>query len=141
MTRTSLLLLLVCAFTPLGSPAQEAGGGVVLSPASDLEWVTNPRGASFSYPWKEENGHHGDVIRFPAGFDSGPHTHTATYRGVVIQGVLMNPSEGETESVRLPAGSTWFVAGSVIHSTKCVSDEDCLFYVHQEAAFDFNPIQ
>ncbi len=141
MTRPSLLVLLVCAFAALHSSAQEGGGAVVLSPAADLKWVTNPRGASFSYPWKEDNGRHGDVIRFPAGFDSAPHTHTASYRGVVIQGVLMNPPERETTSVRLPPGSTWFVAGGVIHSTKCVSKEECQFYVHQEAAFDFKPVQ
>ncbi len=141
MTRPLLLVLLVCLLAAAGSPAQEAGDEVVLSPAADLEWVTNQRGASFSYPWKHADGRHGDVIRFPAGFDSGPHTHTAAYRGVVIQGVLMNPPERETTSVRLPAGSTWFVAGGAVHSTKCVSEQECMFYVHQKAAFDFKPVQ
>ena len=140
MARRSLLLPLACVLVL--SPSARAGGdSVVLSPASELEWVTNARGASFSYPWKEEGGRHGDVVRFPAGFDSGPHTHTASYRGVVIEGVLMNPVERESTSVRLPARSTWFVAGGAVHSTKCVSEEDCVFYVHQEADFDFKPIQ
>ncbi len=140
MTRLSSVLLLICVLAALGSRAED-GGSVVLSPAADLKWVTNERGVSFSHPWKGDNGRHGDVIRFPAGFDSGPHTHTATYRGVVIQGILMNPPEGQTTSVRLPPGSTWFVAGGVVHSTQCISDQECLFYIHQDAAFDFNPVQ
>ncbi len=140
MTRLSLVLLLIGVLAAFGSRAED-GRSVVLSPAADLEWVTNERGVSFSHPWKEDNGRHGDVIRFPAGFDSGPHTHTATYRGVVIQGVLMNPPEGQTTSVRLPPGSTWFVAGGVVHSTKCISDQECLFYIHQEAPFDFIPVR
>ncbi len=140
MTRPVLVLSLVFALLAVGSQAVD-GGAIVLVPAADLEWVTNQRGASFSHPWKDDNGHHGDVIRFPAKFDSGPHTHTATYRGVVIQGVLMNPSEGQTTSVQLPTGSTWFVSGGVVHSTKCVSDQDCLFYIHQVAPFDFKPVR
>ena len=72
MTRLSLALSLVCVLAAFASGAEE--GAVVLSPAADLEWVTNERGASFSHPWKEDNGRHGDVIRFPAGFDSGPHS-------------------------------------------------------------------
>jgi hypothetical protein len=141
MTRSSWVLLFACIIAAPGSPAREGAGSVVLTPASDLEWVANERGASFSYPWKEDDGSHGDVIRFPSGFDSGPHTHTAPYRGVVIQGVLMNPAERDTTSVPLSPGSTWFVAPGVVHSTKCVSDRDCLFYVHREAAFDFKPVQ
>ena len=137
---SGVLVLLFCSVAVVGL-ADGAGDSLVLLPVSDLEWVTNPRGASFSYPWKEDGGRHGDVVRFPSGFDSGPHTHSATYRGVVIQGVLMNPAEGQTESVRLPPGSTWFVASEVVHSTKCVSDDDCVFYIHQESAFDFKPVR
>ncbi len=136
----SRTVFFVCLFSAALSGPARGGDSIVLLPVSDLEWQTNPRGASFSYPWKEEGGRHGDVVRFPPGFDSGPHTHTASYRGVVIQGELMNPAGRESTSVRLPPGSTWFVAGGVVHSTKCVSDQECMFYVHQEAGFDFTPV-
>ncbi len=59
----------------------------------------------------------------------------------VLAGVLMSPAEDESPSPRLPPGSTWYVAGGIVHSTKCVSDEDCVFRVHQEAALDFNPVR
>lgn len=133
-----VLFLLVQTFA---ISARSGEDSLLLLPVSDLEFVTNPRGASFSYPWKADDGRHGDVIRFPAGFDSGLHTHTAEYRGVVIEGVLTNPGEGESTSVRLPPGSTWFVPAGLVHATKCVSEQDCLFYVHQQAAFDFTPVR
>ncbi len=132
---------IVLMFLAAGVGATQGNNdSVVLVPVSELEWVTNPRGASFAYPWKVEGGSHGDLARFSAGFDTGPHTHSASYRGVVIAGVLMNPAEGESTSSRLPPGSSWYVAGGIVHSTKCVSD-DCVFYVHQEAPFDFNPVR
>ena len=140
MNRYSRISLILCFLLAAVSGPARGADSIILSPVSDLEWQTNPRGASFSYPWKENGGRHGDVVRFPAGFDSGPHTHTVSYRGVVIQGELMNPAKGKSTSVRLPPGSTWFVAGGVVHSTKCVSDQECIFYIHQDSDFDFNPV-
>lgn len=83
-------------------------------------------------------GKHGTFIRMPAGFVSVEHDHTQDYLGVVIRGVGANGPAGSAD-VALPAGSYWFQTGEEDHVTKCISDEDCLFFLYQPGAFDYVP--
>lgn len=83
-------------------------------------------------------GRHGTFIRMPAGFVSPDHTHTEDYFGVVIKGVGANGLPGAAD-VALPAGSYWFQKGEEAHVTKCLSTEDCLFFIVQPGAFDYVP--
>ena len=83
-------------------------------------------------------GKHGTFIRMPAGFVSPEHDHTQDYFGVVIQGVGVNGPAGSAD-VALPTGSYWFQTGEENHVTKCISDEDCLFFLYQPGAFDYVP--
>jgi beta-alanine degradation protein BauB len=82
------------------------------------------------------NGKHGTFIRMPAGFVSPEHDHTEDYFGIVINGVGVNGLAGSND-VPLPAGSYWFQRGEENHVTKCISDEDCLFFIYQPGAFDY----
>ena len=87
-------------------------------------------------------GPHGTVGVFGPGFDSGPHTHTGAYHGVVLQGRMTNPFGTESDPITLGPGSYWFVPGGEQHATVCVStDEDCVFYFHADTGFDFHPIE
>ncbi len=85
-------------------------------------------------------GPHGTMGTFAAGFDSGPHTHSAAYYGVVLTGTIVNPFGTERAAPELGPGSMWFVPAGEQHATRCVSPEPCTFYFHGEAAFDFVPI-
>jgi hypothetical protein len=81
-------------------------------------------------------GQHGTFIRMPAGFVSPVHTHTEDYLAVVISGVGANGLAGSAD-VALPAGSYWFQRGEEAHVTKCLSTEDCLFFIYQPGEFDY----
>ena len=83
-------------------------------------------------------GPHGTFIRMPAGFSSVTHTHTGDYWGVVIAGVAANGKPGAPD-VALPAGSYWFQKGGEDHVTKCLSGNECLFFVSQAGPFDYVP--
>ncbi|MFT7520725.1 MAG: quercetin dioxygenase-like cupin family protein [Kiritimatiellia bacterium] len=86
-------------------------------------------------------GAHGTIGIFGPGFNSGPHTHTGAYHGVVLQGRISNPFGTETDAPELGPGSYWLVPAGEQHATVCVSsDEDCIFYFHADDAFDFTPI-
>jgi hypothetical protein len=74
------------------------------------------------------HGPHGTFIRMPAGFVSPIHIHTDDYWGVVISGVAANG---------LPAGSYWFQKGGERHVTKCLSPNECLFFISQKGKFDY----
>ncbi len=104
-------------------------------PAESLEWMQEG-GPPFAIAWSEDDGAHGRFVRFPPGFSSPIHIHSHDYHGIVVKGVMDNPMGEEEDAIDLPPGSTYFVPGNSIHKTRCVSDTPCLFYVHQNAAFD-----
>lgn len=86
------------------------------------------------------SGKHGTFIRMPAGFVSPLHTHTEDYFAVVISGVGANGAP-DAADVPLPEGSYWFQRGEEAHVTKCLSAEDCLFFIVQPGQFDYVPVQ
>ena len=82
------------------------------------------------------HGPHGTFIRMPAGFVSPVHTHTEDYWGVVISGVAANGLPG-SQDVPLPVGSYWFQKGGEAHVTKCLSPNECVFFISQRGGFDY----
>jgi beta-alanine degradation protein BauB len=84
------------------------------------------------------HGPHGTFIKMPAGFVSPLHTHTEDYWGVVISGVAVNGKPGSTD-VQLPVGSYWYQKGGEPHVTKCISPNECIFFVSQGGKFDYVP--
>ena len=82
------------------------------------------------------HGAHGTFIRMPPGFVSPIHTHSEDYWGVVISGVAANGLPGSGD-VPLPVGSYWYQKGGEKHVTKCLSPNECLFFIGQRGPFDY----
>jgi hypothetical protein len=82
------------------------------------------------------HGAHGTFIKMPAGFVSKVHIHTGDYWGVVISGVAVNGLPGSAD-VPLPVGSYWFQKGGERHVTKCISPNECIFFISQNEKFDY----
>jgi len=83
------------------------------------------------------HGAHGTFIKMPAGFVSDLHTHTEDYYGVVISGVGVNTQAGGRNDVPLPVGSYWLQKGGEPHVTKCISPNECIFFISQPSKFDY----
>jgi hypothetical protein len=83
---------------------------------------------------------HGTFIKMPAGFVSDVHTHSEDYYGVVISGVGVNV-QGTKNDVALPVGSYWLQKGGEPHVTKCISPNECIFFISQPGKFDYVPHQ
>lgn len=105
-------------------------GGTGVKDASGKELLASPAYGDLG------KGPHGTFIRMPAGFVSHAHIHTGDYWGVVISGVAANGTPGSTD-VPLPAGSYWFQKGGETHVTKCLSPNECLFFISQGGKFDY----
>src|SRR5215472_16489187 len=91
----------------------------------------NPeQGPKISPLWgSHKKGNFGALLKLAANSTVPLHTHTSTYRAVVIQGTIMNFAEGkETEAKALTAGSYWEQPGKEKHVTKCASAEDCILF-------------
>ena len=82
-------------------------------------------------------GAHGTFGQFPANFETPEHTHTHDYRAIVTKGVMTNPFVGEVDPKALPVGSYWEVSAGSVHTTACISDTPCEFFMFGEASFDF----
>jgi len=82
------------------------------------------------------HGAHGTFIKMPAGFVSPVHTHSEDYWGVVISGVAANGLPG-SKDISLPVGSYWFQKGGEAHVTKCLSPNECIFFISQNGKFDY----
>src|SRR5437660_9574621 len=59
-----------------------------------------------------------------------------TIGGVVISGVAVNGLPGSTD-VPLPIGSYWFQKGGERHITKCISPNECVFFISQNDKLDY----
>jgi hypothetical protein len=81
-------------------------------------------------------GPHGTFIKMPAGFVSPVHVHTEDYWGVVVSGIAANGPPG-SKDVPLPVGSYWFQKGGESHVTKCLSPNECIFFISQSGKFDY----
>lgn len=138
----TIKLSLLAAVLVAGAVAH-AGTSSVSTPVTKLQYgpagiTDGVHGELQAAPAYGDLGHgpHGTFIRMPAGFVSLPHIHTADYWGVVISGVAANGVPG-SEDMPLPAGSYWFQKGGERHVTKCISPNECLFFISQEGKFDY----
>tara|TARA_B100001059_G_scaffold178277_1_gene178893 strand:+ start:1543 stop:2409 length:867 start_codon:yes stop_codon:yes gene_type:complete len=58
----------------------------------------------------------GMLVRFKKGFESPPHIHNITYRGIVIEGQMHN-DDPTAEKMWMPAGSFWTQPAGENHTT------------------------
>jgi hypothetical protein len=82
-----------------------------------------------------QSGAHGTFVKMPAGYVSEPHVHTGEYYAVVISGVGVNGLPG-SKDIALPVGSYWSQKGGENHVTKCISPNECIFFISQNVKFD-----
>jgi hypothetical protein len=139
------VVLSLAAVTFAAGPASAQStheGPSVSIPAGDIKF--NPTGvknkglelqAGGAYG-NMATGKHGSFVKMPASYASVPHIHTEDYYAVVVKGVMANHAP-DTKDVALPVGSYWFQKGGENHVTKCISKEDCVFFIVQPGPFDF----
>ena len=141
--RSKVVGAALLSMVAVGSFALAANTTSVSTPVTELKY--NPTGLSDGVHGELRaaaaygdltRGPHGTFIRMPAGFVSHVHTHTDDYWGVVISGVAVNGVPG-SKDVPLPVGSYWFQKGGERHVTKCISPNECLFFISQDGKFDY----
>jgi len=140
--------LVAAAILASGCAANATAGGTfdptanVAMPAATLEFRNvNPAIAMADAYGDRATGAHGTFGTFPAEFITPYHTHTGAYHGVVVEGVMTNPFEGETSPPEMAPGSYWYVPAGAVHATACISKTPCKFYFHADSAFDFKPVK
>jgi hypothetical protein len=113
-------------------PAAEPAAKVVLQ--SELKWEDlnpargdkSPKAATL---WGDRNGSGatGFLLKPADGFESPPHIHNVSYRGVVIRGLIHNDDPG-AERMWMPRASFWTQPRGEVHIT-AAKGRDTLAYI------------
>jgi hypothetical protein len=131
--RAVLTVALACIVAATGTPLWAATDSAVPNPTtkpnvtvvsvSDVEWEQlNPARVDQSPQagtlWGDRNGAvpTGFLAKFADGFSSPPHIHNATYRAVVISGLIHNDDPAAAD-MWMPAGSFWTQPKGEVHIT------------------------
>jgi len=82
--------------------------------------------------WGDRNGNEptGFLLRPPEDFQSPPHIHNISYRGIVIQGFIHN-DDPVAANMWMPAGSFWTQPKGEVHITSA-NEKDSLAYIEVE---------
>jgi len=115
-------------------------------PTSEVEWgplnpargVDGPRAGNL---WGDRTtaGPSGFLVEFTDGFESPPHLHNVSYRGVVISGLVHNddPDAGE---MWLPAGSYWTQPKGAVHITAAKGTRNLAYIEIEEGPYLVRPV-
>jgi len=78
------------------------------------------------------------VVRFPPGYRTALHAHTATYTGVAMsEGLVHGSTEEATEA--LPKWSNWVQPAGEAHVDACQGEEPCYLLAFFDGAVDMVP--
>ena len=117
-------------------------GEGLLVPQDKLKWDApyGPQGPQFATAeGDQKKGPVSMFMKFPAGFDSGWHTHEGEYTAVVVQGHMTHQVQGGAEH-KLAQGSYWTQPGKVNHKNVCLADGgECVIFGWMPKGFSFTP--
>ncbi|MBF7073543.1 DUF4437 domain-containing protein [Glaciecola sp. MH2013] len=101
--------------------------------SNEVEWGhLNPLrgelspGAANLWGNRAEDSATGMLVRFNNGFQSPPHIHNISYRGIVIEGQLHN-DDPKAEKMWLPTGSFWTQPAGQNHITAANSETNLIY--------------
>jgi len=125
---------MVLSTSLIGTAAFAAETASKVVAADDIEWgYLNPLrgdkspGAADLWGDRTKDTATGMLVRFNKGFESPPHIHNITYRGIVIEGAMHN-DDPSAEKMWMPAGSFWTQPAGENHTT-AANDSANLIYL------------
>jgi quercetin dioxygenase-like cupin family protein len=121
-----------------GTSIKRASG--LIRPASELKWVPQSPDVPLMLAslWgHRDQGHYGELVRMPAGFNSGLHAHTGNFYGVLVSGTWIHMEEnGAGADQELGPGSYVMQPGRGMHVDQCKQGTDCILFLYQDEKGD-----
>jgi len=125
------------------APALAGAAEITTLPTESLDWAKTPEGVAFA-PLNGDRFSEAymAMVSLPHGMISPPHIKTADMFGIVVSGSMthvpagVDPKDGQL----LSAGAFYHVPAGIPHVSSCLSDQDCVTFLYQPGAFDFNVI-
>ncbi|MDQ8183692.1 DUF4437 domain-containing protein [Pelagicoccus sp. SDUM812005] len=137
---SSILLLSLTVFL-----SQLQGQEVIITQASEVEWThLNPKRGDLAPKagtlWGDRNSDQptGFLLKPSDGFESPPHIHNVSYRGVVISGLIHN-DDPEAAEMWMPAGSFWTQPKGEVHITAAQGTNSLAYIEIEEGPYLVHP--
>jgi len=113
------------------------------TPAADVKWAPlnpeKPDGPQLAVlNGNPAEGAFSALVKVPAGFSSGLHTHPVNFTGVAVAGSLGSGRTVE-DAKTLAVGDLWTDTAGEAHVTVCSEDAECIFVGYMEGAMAMNP--
>jgi hypothetical protein len=109
--------------------------------ATELVWEDYAPGVPLKVAklWGDRTkGEYAMLLKMPAGFEAGMHSHSADYHAINVQGNWVHSDDGG-EAKELPVSSYVMQPGKAFHNDVCKGTQDCILFVHQHKKGDFIP--
>ncbi len=135
--------LILAAAGGLGYAAGVARGKPALIwEMNELAWEPYAPGAALQVAklWgdRAKGGDYGILLKLPAGYVAGMHSHSADSEAVLVQGTWVHTVDGDPTSNRdLVPGAFVFQPGKQNHDDLCKGKVECIVFVHQRGRGDF----
>ena len=145
LVRTLLSALAIVAVAGVSySVGAMQGAKAVNMPVASLKWEPAAPGSPLTVAslWggdRTKSSDHGILLKIPAGFEAGGHSHTAAYHAVAIQGAWIHTNDATKNGREYPVGSYVYQPGKQVHNDICKGPGDCIVFIHQHGPSDFVP--
>jgi len=130
-------------FIPAEAPG-EGEPGMTHVAAADIAWMPmdpeHPEGPQMALIAGGMEGPMTALLRFEPGHDSGLHTHTSHYTGVVLTGTSQHGPSADNYT-NLSAGSFWTQPGGEAHQDACTGEETCTLFIQMDGPFDMTAVE
>ena len=131
LNKTVLVIALTSMLTTSLAIADE-GKSVVIG-ANEVNWGylnplrgENSPGAADLWGDRTTNSATGMLVKFKKGFQSPPHIHNISYRGIVIEGLMHNDTPLK-QPMWMPAGSFWTQPAGHDHITAANASDNLIY--------------
>lgn len=134
---------LALALGASGAFAADDGPAMRSADAAGYAWQPFAENSPLSFTplWGERarGGEYAMLLKLPAGFKAGVHSHSADYHAISVQGRWVHTDPAGRPAQPLSQGSYVFQPGGVEHDDACVGPQDCILFVHQHGSYDALP--
>jgi hypothetical protein len=143
------LVGLTFAFAAVAGDKDKAASGdkmmkkdMMITMSKDAKWMpmdpNNPAGPMISPINGDMKGPSHFLLKVPAGFKGGVHSHTADYSAVVVMGDWAHGLT-EADAKVMTVGSSWVQPGKQDHYDACMSKTDCVAAIYVQGPMDYVP--
>jgi glyoxylate utilization-related uncharacterized protein len=136
MKKKAFTILAIAAFALTGAVLSAAGAGTAVVANADLKWneMGIPGVVSAPVSGDMAKGPSRFFLKYPAGFVTPKHHHTADHYVAMVSGTITLTVDGKEH--KLGPGSYFALTGHATHVARVEGKEDAVMFIQADGAWD-----